>query len=64
MKNGLKSILASGRAPGFSGVATDPQGPDAAIPRALKQLEEKHSARAIAQRAGYSVETLKRVWKV
>lgn len=64
MKDGLRSILTSGKAPGVAGQALDPGGPDAAIPRALKQLETRHSAREIARQAGWSVNTLKRVWKV
>ncbi len=60
----LKEIIASGRPPGFKGLAVDPQSPDAAIPRALKQMEQTQSARAIAKGAGWSVDTLKRTWKI
>lgn len=63
-KSKLAEILASGQPPGFAGVHPDPQGPDAAIPRALKQMEEKQSARDIARGAGWSVDTLKRTWNM
>ena len=60
----LKAMLKARKAPGLRGLALDPHGPDAAIPRALQQLETKQSARDIAHGAGWSVDTLKRVWKV
>ncbi len=61
----IAEILESGRAPGFSGAHKDPQSADVAIPRALKQMENQgHSARKIAKDAGYSINTLKRVWNV
>lgn len=37
--------------------------PDRAVPNALKQLEEKHSAREIARQSGFTVEQLKETWK-
>jgi len=64
MKNGLLEILRTGKPPGFKGLAADPQSPDAAIPRALKQMEQTQSARAIAKGAGWSVNQLKETWKV
>lgn len=64
MRGKLQEILRTGRPPGFKGGALDPQSPDAAIPRALKQMEQTQSAREIAKGAGWSVNTLKRTWKV
>jgi len=60
----LKQMLREQRPPGFGGIRLDPQGPDAAIPRALRELEKTTSARAIARGAGWSVNTLKRTWKM
>jgi hypothetical protein len=60
----LKEMLRLQRPPGFGGIRMDPTGPDAAIPRALRELEKTTSARAIARGAGWSVNTLKRTWKI
>lgn len=64
MAGRLAEIIASGRPPGVAGQHADPGGPDAAIPRALKELEKTQSAREIARAAGFTVETLKKTWKV
>jgi len=60
----LQEILREGKPPGFKGQAVDPQSPDAAIPRALKQMEQTQSAREISKGAGWSVNTLKKTWKI
>jgi len=57
-------MLAAQKPPGFAGIRSDPQGPDMAIPRALRELEKTQSAREIARGAGWSVNTLKRTWKI
>lgn len=44
--------------------AKDPTSADLAVPRAFRQLEEKHSASRIARDAGFSVSTLKRTWNM
>lgn len=60
----LKEMLRERKPPGFGGIRLDPQGPDAAIPRALRTLEKTQSAREISRGAGWSVDTLKRTWKI
>lgn len=62
--NGLEEILSSGRPPGFAGHAQDPQCADLAIPRALKQMEQTNQASKIAKDAGFSVNQLKKTWKL
>lgn len=57
-------MLRARKPPGVAGQRLDPQSPDAAIPRALRQLEEKQSARAIAREAGWSVNQLKQAWNL
>jgi len=42
----------------------DPKSADAAIPRALKQMEATLPASEIARQSGFSVNKLKEVWKV
>jgi hypothetical protein len=44
--------------------ATDEQGPDKAIPRALRQLEETVPAERIARDSGFPVSKLKRIWNI
>ncbi|HTA30715.1 MAG TPA: hypothetical protein VK731_09515 [Candidatus Cybelea sp.] len=44
--------------------ALDPQSADAAVPRALKQLESQYDAKRIAKDAGWSVNQLKETWKI
>jgi hypothetical protein len=51
-------------APAFIGIAKDESAADQAIPRALKQLEQTCGADRIARDAGFSVNTLKRTWKI
>lgn len=60
----LSEILSSGRAPGFNTKAKAPDSADVAIPRALRQMEEKHGAKKIARDAGYSVNQLKQTWSM
>lgn len=62
MSGKLAEILSTGCAPGFKGGAKDPTSADQAIPRALKELEGKHSAAKIARDAGFSINTLKKTW--
>ena len=40
----------------------DPAGPDQAVPRALRQLEEKVPAHEIVRESGYSIEQYKQIW--
>jgi len=42
----------------------DPETPDAAIPRALKQLEHTIDHRAIARGSGFSTRQLREIWNV
>jgi hypothetical protein len=44
--------------------AKDETSPDVAVPKAFRQLEEKHSAREIARQAGWSVDTIRRTWQM
>ena len=62
----LQEMLESQTPPGVFGSVghKDPTSPDCAIPKALKELEEKHGARRIAKDAGYSVDALKKCWKI
>lgn len=64
MNGGLDQIIRSGKAPGVSTKAADPGSPTASVPRALRQMEEKESARRIAKQAGFSVNELKRIWNI
>jgi hypothetical protein len=60
----LAEILRTGKAPGFNLKTLDPGSPDRAIPRALKELEQHEPASRIAKGAGFSVDRLKKVWKI
>lgn len=40
----------------------DPAEPDQAVPRALRQLEEKIPAREIVQESGFTIEQYKQIW--
>lgn len=51
--NGLAEILKEGRAPGFNTHAPDPSSADAAVPRALKQLEQAMPADQIVREMGW-----------
>ncbi len=42
--------------------AKDETSPDVAVPKAFRQLEEKHSAREIARQAGWPIDTIKHTW--
>ena len=64
MRSRLREILVTGRAPGFNTKATDPTGPDRAVPKAFKDLEQKQDARSIAKAAGFSVKRIKEIWKM
>jgi hypothetical protein len=39
-----------------------PNGLTAGVPAALKNLEEKHGAEAVARESGFSVRALQRIW--
>ena len=64
MRNGLAEILATGIAPGFNTKAVDGALPEKAVPKAFKDLENKHSADRIARDAGFSVKQIKRIWNI
>lgn len=40
----------------------DPVSPEAAVPKALRQLEEKMPAAEIVRESGFTVEQYKRIW--
>jgi hypothetical protein len=40
----------------------DPSEPEQAVPRALRQLEEKMPAREIVREGGYTVDQMKQIW--
>ncbi len=46
------------------GGAPDPTGPDQAVPRALRQLEEKMGHKEIAKQSGWSTSQLKDIWNI
>jgi len=61
----LREILSSGIAPGFAGIARDPGCPQVAIPRALRQMEDKYGARAgemIGKGSQFSTKRLREIW--
>lgn len=62
----IAEMLRTGKPPGLCGsmARPDPTCADVAVPRALKQLEEKHDARRIAKDAGWSIKTLKQSWGI
>jgi len=72
----IRSVTNRDRAPeGFSRITVpqrvgvirgmmDPETPDAAIPRALKDLEQTVDHRAIARGSGFSTRQLKEIWAV
>lgn len=62
--SGLSEILKSGKAPGINTGALDPGCPKAAIPRALRQLEQTEHHSRIAKAAGFSTNRLKKIWKI
>jgi hypothetical protein len=62
--SGLAEILRTGKPPGFNLKTLDPGHPRKAIPRALKQLEQTVPASRISKDAGFSVNRLKKVWKI
>ena len=64
MSGKLAEIIKTGKPPGFHQNVLDPQSADRAIPRALRELEQTHSARRIAKDAGWTVNQLKETWKV
>lgn len=54
----------NGRVNSFITGAIDPTSADAAIPRALKEMEATMSHQEICRQAGWSAETLKQTWKI
>lgn len=44
--------------------APDPTGPDCAIPKALKELEQTQDHRKIAKGTGFSTQAMKEIWKI
>lgn len=62
--SGIREILKSGHAPGIKTNALDPGCPKAAVPRALRQLEQTEHHSRIAHSAGYSTNRLKKIWKI
>lgn len=42
----------------------DPTGPDSAVPRALRELEETKNHREIAKETGFSTEEMKTIWNI
>lgn len=65
----LNEILESGRAPGFSGAAIDPTCADAAVPRALKEIEQTRDARSMVREMGWkptnhNISEIKKTWKL
>ena len=60
---GMPAIVKAAHVGGlYTGRAQDPGSAVLAVPRALKELEEKHSADRIARDAGFSVRTLQETW--
>ena len=59
----LAEIIVSGIAPGFKTGVKDPTCAEVAVPRAFKELEQKHSASRISKDAGFSVSQIKKAWK-
>jgi len=61
----LVEIIASGRAPGFAGIARDPGCPQVAIPKALRQMEDSFGSRSkemIQRGAQFSTKKLREIW--
>lgn len=60
---GIAEILASGQAPGFDQKQVDERDPDRAVPRALKQLDNRTVNRMVKE-SGFSVNQYKKIWNV
>lgn len=63
MKNGLKTILETGKAPGMRLNTPDERSPEGAVPCALKQLSNG-DVRKMTRESGFSVDHFKRTWNV
>lgn len=59
---GLRRVFAAPQVAAI-GLATDPNDLGAQTRQSLKDMEHRYGAERIAKESGYSVETLKRVWK-
>lgn len=69
MKGGLTEILESGHAPGYAAGALDPSSADAAIPRALKEVERTKNASDIVREMGWkptkrNLDAIKKCWSI
>ena len=60
----LAEILKSGIAPGMNLRTVDPTLPEKAVPKAFRDLEQKHGASKIAKEAGFSINQIKRIWNM
>jgi len=60
----LHEILRTGVAPGMNLKSGDPTLPEKAVPKAFRDLEQKHGASRIAREAGFSVKQIKRIWNM
>ena len=65
----IAEILESGKPPGFKGASIDPECADAAVPRALKALEQTQGADSIVREMGWkptkrNISEIKKTWKI
>ena len=60
----LAEILATGRAPGFNLKQVDPSNVDMAMPRALKEMENKLGTSELIRRMDLPAKKLKKIWDI
>ena len=60
----LKRVMSRTSRPRVGRGPIDPATADAAVPRALKQLEETMPADQIARQSGFSTKEMKRIWNI
>ena len=63
MAGKIQEIITSGQAPGFDTKRNADRSPEAAVPRALKQLSNDQVNKMVKE-SGFSVNHFKRVWDV